>query len=233
MVQKALDTTSTSSDFYTIFDKVVATNPHLNQRFIDISNETNLFLCKVLRFYNYRDLAYVELLTDGSKHYCHMTHEMLSYEMSLNCMCDGFVESDTKYGSYVRPYNDVYGVVANVRFKGNSDEKCLLCCLNYGGNGNLQSSVRNGEIKLNVEESSISITKNRINLMTPTLLVNGLPYNEPKLSNYYDKTEINTIKSDTDAQIKELDDAIANQSADELWINRALEHIVDNWDDYE
>ena len=233
MVQKAFDTTSTSSDFYTIFDNIVATNPQLNQRFVDISNETNLFLCKVLRFYNYRDLAYVELLNDGSKHYCHMTHEMLSYEVSVNCMCDGFVESDDKHGSYVRPYNDIYGVVANVRFKGNTDEKCLLCCLNYDENRTLQSSVRNGEIRLNVGESTISLTRNRINLMTPTLLVNGLPYNEPKLNNYYDKAEINTIKSDTDAQIKELNDNVANIDDVGIWINNALEHMIDNWDDYD
>lgn len=52
--------------------------------------------------------------------------------------------------------------------------------------------------------------------MTPTLLVNGLPFNEPYLNNYYDKTEINIIKSDTDAQINELNDKVKSLAIDEI-----------------
>lgn len=206
MVKKALDGTSTTNDFYTVFDNVVATNPQLNKTITEVRNENNLFLVKVLRFYTRRDMAYVEELDSGKKYYCHLTHEMLSYEVSLNCMCDGNVHSDAKYGTYVKPSSNIYGVVGNVRFKGISDEKCLLCCLNYNDNNKLRSDVRNGEIRLTSGNSNISLTKERINITTPRLFVNGLPYEEPKLDNYYDKTEINTIKSDTDAQIKELDD---------------------------
>ncbi len=206
MVKKALDGTSTSTDFYTVFDNVVATNPQLNKVITEVRNESNIFLVKVLRFYTHRDMAYVEELNSGKKYYCHLTHEMLSYEVSINCMCNGNVKSDTKYGTYVRPYSNIYGIVADVRFKNNVDKKCLLACLNYGDNNQLKSNVGNGEIRLASGESTLSITRDRINLMTPRLFVNGLPYEEPKLANYYDKTEINTIKSDTDAQIKELDD---------------------------
>ena len=209
MVQKAFDTTFASSDLYTVFDNVVATNPQLNQTIQEVRNETNLFLVKVLRFYTYRDLAYVEELGTKKRYYCHLTHEMLSYEVSFNCMCDGTVESDNTYGTYVKPFNEIYGVVADVRFKGNSDEKCLLSCLNYGNNNELKSNVRNGEIKLVSGESTVSLTRDRVNITTPRLFVNGLPYDEPKLANYYDKTEINTIKSNTDAQIQELNDTMS------------------------
>lgn len=203
MVRGALDGTSTSSDFYTVFDNIVATNPHLNKTIDDVRNETNLFLVKVLRFYTHRDLAYVQELGSGKKYFCHLTHEMLSYEVSLNCMCDGNVKSG-KFGTYVEPYSNIYGVVADVRFKDNTDEKCLLCCLNYGNDNQLKSNVGNGEIKLVSGDSSLSLTRERINLMTPKLFINGLPFDEPNLKNYYDKTEISTIKSDTDAQIDEL-----------------------------
>lgn len=233
MARKALDGTSTSSDFYTVFDNVVASNPQLNKVITDVRNESNLFLVRVLRFYTHRDMAFVMELDSGNKYYCHLTHEMLSYEVSLNCMCNGIVKSDTRYGSYVEPFSQIYGIVADVRFKGNVDEKCLLACLNYDDDNQLKSNVGTGEIRLDSGESTVSLTNDRVNIITPRLFVNGLPYEEPKLANYYDKTEINTIKSDTDAQIKELDEAIANQSVDELWITRALEHIVDNWDDYE
>jgi len=208
MVKGVLDSTSTSNDFYTLFDNLVATNPQLEKQFVEIRNETNLFLCKVLRFYTTRDLCLVKELNTNDEYMCHMTHEMLSYEVSLNCMCDGSVKHDTIYGSYVEPFSDIFGVVANVRFRDNVDEKCLLQCLNYQSDKSLFSNVRNGEIRLNVGDSTLSLTRNRVNLMTPTLIVNGLPYNEPKLANYYDKTEISTIKSDTDAQIQELDEKI-------------------------
>lgn len=233
MARKALDGTSTSSDFYTVFDNVVASNPQLNKVITDVRNESNLFLVKVLRFYTVRDMAYVEELDSGDKYYCHLTHEMLSYEVSLNCMCDGTVESDTNYGTYVKPFSRIYGIVADVRFKGNIDKKCLLGCLNYDDDNQLKSNVSNGEIRLVSGESTISINRERINLMTPRLFVNGLPFEEPKLANYYDKTEINTIKSDTDAQIEELNETVANIDDVGIWINNALGHIIDNWDDYD
>lgn len=224
MVKGVLDSTSSSTDFYTLFDNLVATNPHLENVITDVRNETNLFLVKVLRFYTSRDLAYVQEFNTNDKYLCHMTHEMLSYEVSINCMCEGSVKHDVNYGTYVEPYSDIYGIVANVRFKGSTDEKCLLSCLNYNSDNALMSNVRNGEIRLNVGESTLSLTRNRINLMTPTLIVNGLPYDEPKLNNYYDKSEINTIKSDTDAQIDELSDRIVvpcgfSVSGDELVID--------------
>lgn len=241
MVKGALDSTSTSSDFYTVFDNLVATNPHLTKTINEVRNETNLFLCKVLRFYTTRDLAFVQELDTNKKYMCHLTHEMLSYEVSLNCMCDGSVKYDSKYGSYIEPFSDIYGVVANVRFKGSTDEKCLLSCLNYKSDNTLFSNVRNGEIRLKVGDSSLSLTGSRINLMTPTLLVNGLPYNEPKLNNYYDKTEISIIKSDTDAQINELNDKIGKLDIDSLveTINGIREELDDldlteymRWIDY-
>lgn len=241
MVKGALDSTSTSSDFYTVFDNLVATNPHLTKTINEVRNETNLFLCKVLRFYTTRDLAFVQELDTNKKYMCHLTHEMLSYEVSLNCMCDGSVKYDSKYGSYIEPFSDIYGVVANVRFKGSTDEKCLLSCLNYKSDNTLFSNVRNGEIRLKVGDSSLSLTGSRINLMTPTLLVNGLPYNEPKLNNYYDKSEISIIKSDTDAQINELNDKVEGLDIDNLveTINGIREELDDldlteymRWIDY-
>ena len=216
MVKKALDGTSTSSDFYSVFDNVVASNPQLNKVITEVRNESNLFLVRVLRFYTHRDMAFVEELNTGSKYYCHLTHEMLSYEVSLNCMCEGSVKSDARYGTYVKPFSRIYGIVADVRFKGNVDKKCLLACLNYDDDNQLKSNVRNGEIRLVSGESTLSITKDRINLMTPRLFVNGLPYEEPKLANYYEKWQVDTIKSNTDAQIKELNDTVANLDVEEL-----------------
>ena len=208
MVKGVMDNTSTGKDFYTLFDNMVATNPQLEKTITEVRNETNLYLCKILRFYGTRDLAYVHELATGREYMCRATHEMLSNEVSLNCMCDGRVKHDTKYGSYVEPYSDIYGVVADVRGRNMMEEKCLLACLNYTDNNSLMSNVRNGEIKLNVGESVISITSNTINIMTPTLIVNGLPFNEPKLYNYYDKTEVGTIKNDSTARIEELEERI-------------------------
>lgn len=210
MVKGVLDYTTSSNDFYTLFDNMVATNPHLEKTITEVRNETNLFLVKVLRFYTMRDLAYVLELDSGDEYYCHMTHEMLSHEVSINCMCDGSVKSDVKYGVYVKPTSDIYGIVANVRFEGIDDKKCLLACLNFGDDNRLKSNVRNGEIRLASGNSTLSITKERINLITPRLFVNGLPYDEPKLANYYDKTEVSTtislLKEDLETQVKELDD---------------------------
>lgn len=229
MVKGALDSTVASSDFYNVFDNIVARNPQLNKSIEDVRNETNMFLVKVLRFYTHRDLAYVEELGAKKKYYCHLTHEMLSYEVSFNCMCDGSVKNGDKFGTYVKPYSNIYGIVANVRYKGNSDEKCLLACLNYGDDNELKSNVRNGEIRLVSGDSSVSITRERINLMTPNLFVNGLPYDEPKLENYFDKSQIGTIKSDIDAQLDELNEKVKDSG----WQNVTFSSGYSNYSGYD
>ena len=207
MPKGVLDSTSTSSDFYTIFDNLVATNPQFNNTITEVRNETNLFLVRVLRFYPYRDKAYVEELGTKERYYCHLTHEMLAYEVSINLMCNGVVETGD-YGSYIKPYSKIYAIVGDVRFRDNVDEKCLFACLNYGDDNGLKSNCGNGEIKLRSGDSSLSIDKERVNIMTPQLFINGLPYDEPELQNYYNKSQINIIKNDTDAQIDELAEII-------------------------
>lgn len=216
MVKGLLDSTSTSSDFYTVFDNLVASNPQLSKTITKVRNESNLFLVKVLRFYTHQDLAFVQELGSKEKYYCHLTHEMLSYEVSINCMCNGVVETGDKYGTYVKPFSNIYGIVANVRFKDNRDEKCLLACLNYGDDNELKSNVRNGEIRLVSGDSSLSLDGERINLMTPNLFINGLPFDEPFLKNYFDKSQISTIKSNTDAQLDELNKKIEGLDIDSI-----------------
>lgn len=200
-----LDSTSASTDFYDTFDKVVATNPHLTKTITEVRNETNLFLCEVLQYYPYRDLALVQIKDTNKKELAYLTHEILSDTVSITCMGNGVVGTDKKYGTYIKPYDKIYGVIGKVRWANTEDKNCLFCCVNIRQDNSLTNDTGVGEIKLNVDESSIHLTKDWISIETPNLYVNGLPYNKPELENYYNKTDTGIIVSSLNDTINVVD----------------------------
>lgn len=192
------NSTYVSSESKSLFNNIVASNTQLHDVITEYTNESNLFLCKIIRFYPYTDKAYVELLSDGSKIMCRLTHDVLDSEISIRSMNRGTVKTGKKTNAtYIEPHDDIYGIVAKVRWYGTKDENCFISCVNLHENSSLKNVVGNGEIILTVGKSSISIKNERINIMTPYLFINGLPSTAPNLENYYDDSEmdltINTL----------------------------------------
>lgn len=208
MSRKVSDKTVVSSDINNLFDNIINNNVKLNRTIADVRSETNLFLCKILRFYNVSDLALVQILNTGEKIYCHLTHDILDDGMSIRSMNRGAVKTDAKNRSYIEPYEDIFGIVAKVRWQNNDDENCLISCVNIHKNNNLKNIVGSGEIMITVGNSSISITSDRINILTPSLFVNGLPSTSPQLDNYYDKNETSIITNDMSSRVKELEEKL-------------------------
>lgn len=208
MVQTVNGGTYASSDIKHIFNDLINSNPQLSQRIIDVKNESNIFLCKILRYYTYKDLALVRILNNDKKVLCHMTHDILSKDVSIKSMNSGIVKTDKNHGTYIIPHSDIYGIVAKVRWNGVSDENCLISCVNLQNDNDLKSVVNSGEIILTVGNSKISITKERINIISPNIFINGLPYNEPELNNYLDSSQSNVVSSLLQSEIDMLKDKI-------------------------
>ena len=216
MAQTVKDGTFVSSDLGRLFDDIINTNPKLSQRIVDVKNETNLFLCKVLRYYTYKDLALVKVLNDGSEILCHLTHDVLSRDVSIKSMNSGVVKTDESNGTYIVPHSNIYGIVAKVRWNGITDENCFISCVNINNNDELKSIVGDGEIVLTANNSKISLTNERINVMTPKLFINGLPYDAPELTNYYNKDEANLIQNNNDIQFQDLNNKIDDLDIEEI-----------------
>lgn len=208
MARTIYNTTTTSNEFDTLFDDRISRNPQLNKQIEDVKNDTKLYLGKILRFYNVRDLALVRNLNTGVEEVCVVSHEILSSEVSLDYMCNGGAGYDNTYGHYIKPYGDIYGIIAQVRWEGLTDKSCLLGCVNLKDNASFRSNSRIGEIKLTAGESSVSVMKNRVNIITPALFVNGLPYTSPRLDNYYTKDETSVINSSTESYINVLEETV-------------------------
>ena len=208
MARTVNDGTHVKSDIRKIFDEAINSNPRLTERLVNVKNESNIFLCKVLKYYTYRDLALVRILNDNSTVICHLTHDILSKNVSIMSMNDGVVGTDKKYGTYVIPHSDIYGIVAKVRWDGVNDENCLISCVNLHNNNDLKSIVKDGEIVLTVGNSRISLTKERINIVTPKLFVNGLPYDAPELTNYFDINQSDVITTALQSKIDLLEEKI-------------------------
>lgn len=208
MVRKVTDSTVVSADIDNIFNNIINNNTQLNKKIADVRSETNIFLCKILRFYHFSDLAYVQILNTGEKIYCHLTHDILDNGISIRSMNRGSVKVDKNHRSYIEPYENIYGIVAKVRWENNNDENCLISCVNLKGNNDLKNIVGAGEIIVTVGNSSISITNERINILTPSLFINGLPSDSPQLSNYYDKNETSIINNDMSSRVEELEEKL-------------------------
>ena len=186
------NSTYVSSESKSLFDNVIASNPQLHRIIKEVRDESNMFLCKVIRIYPYSDKAYVKILNTGKSIWCRMTHEILDSGMCLVGANRGSVKTGKHTNAtYIEPYDDIYGVVAKVRWSGTKDENCLISYINLKNNYSLSNVVGDGEIQISVGNSKISITSERINIITPKLFINGLPSTEPELDNYFDKTEMN------------------------------------------
>ena len=204
-MRRVLDSNIGDADFDKLFDSIIGDNPHLNKRIEDVHNENNMFLCEILRIYPYVDKAFVRILNNDDKVYCRLSHEILGKGISIDYLPDGVEKTDNNKfvgEKYIEPYDKLFGVVIQVRWDNLNDENVLLQYVNIHGDNTLRSSNDAGEISVKSGSSIISVTDERVNIMTPALFVNGLPYNEPELDNYYDKKEIdlitNTVSSNVD-----------------------------------
>ena len=197
MVKKVNNTHATTNELFKTLDNIVATNPQINNQITEVRNESNLFVCEVLRFYPVKDICYVKIINTNEYKYAFNTHDILSRNVSLESMVDGDSYTDSEQGnsSYIKPYSTIYGIVAKVRSNNLDDEYCLISCLNYKDSSRLKSTVNNGEIKLTSGDSSISLTDERVNILCPELFINGLPFSNPEFENYNTTDEINNIVS--------------------------------------
>ena len=210
MVDKYRDGTFVSSDVGKIFNHMVGVNETINTRIKEVSDQSNIFLCKILRFYTVSDKALVKILNTGETVTAHLTHDILDKGISIRSMNRGTVHTSSKGKTYLEPYEPVYGIVALVRWENTDDEYCLLTCVNIHGNDDFKNIVGDGEIILTVGNSKISLTNERVNIMTPYLFINGLPYDSPELTNVYDKKEADEIITKLEDKVKELERRIDN-----------------------
>ena len=205
MAKTVKDGTFATSDLGNLFDDIINSNTRLTERIVNVKNETNIFLCKILKYYTYKDMALVRILNDNSEIVCHLTHDVLSRDVSIRSMNSGTVGNDSKYGTYVIPHSDVYGIVAKVRWTGVTDRNCLISCVNLNNDDDLKNVVKDGEIVLTVGNSKISITNERVNIISPKIFVNGLPYDAPELTNYLDINQSDVISTTLQSTIELLE----------------------------
>lgn len=196
MSRKVLDSSFGDADFDTIFDNIVSQNPQLNDQIEEVRRESNVFLCEVLRIYSFEDKAYVKILNSGKSIFCRLSHEVLGGGMVVDYLPNGVeMEDKTQYvgKKYIQPFDELYGIVMKVRWENLKDEYVFLGYVNIHDSYNLRSSNLDGEISIKSGSSNVSVTNERVNIITPSLFINGLPFDEPELKNYYDKKESDLI----------------------------------------
>lgn len=219
MSRKVLDSNLGDNDVDTLMHEIIAQNPQLNAQIEKVHNESNVFLCKVLRIYPYEDKAYVNILNNNQNVFCRLSHEIMSSSMGIDYLPNGSEVEDTvkfKGKKYIKPYDDLYGIVIKVRWNNLDDENVLFSYVNIHDNNDFKSSSEQGELYLKSGSSSISVDDERVNIMTPSLFINGLPYNEPHLNNYYDKNETNIIINSLKKLIEEKSSDGTNISEEDI-----------------
>ena len=221
MSRKVLDSNIGENDVDIIMNNIIAQNPQLNAQIEQVRNENNIFLCRVLRIYSYEDKAYVKILNTNTNVFCRLSHEIIGSGMSIDYLPEGVEKLDTTFYRnkyYIEPYDDLYGIVMKVRWENLTDENVLIGYVNIHDKSDLKSNSDKGEISIKSGSSTISVDNERVNIMTPSLFINGLPYDEPELKNYYDKNESSIITNSLTEQINNLDEEInsINERIDNL-----------------
>lgn len=158
----------------------------------NVSDTLQLIKCQVLRVYNTRQEVYVEILSNKKKVQAKILNPFLSEQVNISFTIDGVLHNDKK-GYYIVPYEKLYGCI--LEFKDKTTKGNDYCFLGFMDNNtmSLNSNSVKGEILIKVEENYISINEERINIISENLFINGLPYEEPALKNYYTKKQINEI----------------------------------------
>lgn len=215
MSRKVLDSNIGENDVDIIMNNIIAQNPQLNAQIEQVRNENNIFLCRVLRIYSYEDKAYVKIINTNTNVFCRLSHEIIGSGMSIDYLPEGVEKLDTTFYRnkyYIEPYDDLYGIVMKVRWENLTDENVLIGYVNIHDKSDLKSNSDKGEISIKSGSSTISVDNERVNIMTPSLFINGLPYDEPELKNYYDKNESSIITNSLTEQINLLTERLNNIS---------------------
>ena len=204
MSRKVLDSNISDADIDFVMNNIIAQNPQLNAQIEQVRNESNVFLCKISRIYPYEDKAWVRILDTNEKIFCRLSHEVLGSGMCIDYLPNGeeVIDRTMFVGKkYVKPFDNLFGIVIKVRWENLKDENVLLGYVNIHDRNNLKSSNDTGEISIKSESSILSVDNERINIMTPALFINGLPYEAPELENYYNKKESDLITDNLNMKI--------------------------------
>ena len=211
MSRKVLDSNIGEADADLLLHSIIADNPQLNSQIEEVRNESNVFLCEVLKIYSYEDVALVRILDTNEVIFCRLSHEILSSGMCIDYLPTGIEKYDNthfKGKKYIQPFDDLFGIVMKVRWENLSNENVLVGYVNIHDRGDLRTSNDKGELSLKSGSSIISLDNERVNITTPHLFINGLPYNEPNLLNYYDKNESNIIINNLQESINNIESEI-------------------------
>ena len=159
----------------------------------NVKDVLQLMKCRVLRVYNKRQEVSVEIISSKKEVTAKILNPFLSENVNISFTVDGVIHNDKK-GYYITPYDeDLFGVI--MEFKDKSTKGADYCFLGFldVDTVSLNSNSVKAEILISVDDNYISINEERINIIAENLFINGLPYNEAELLNYYTKDEIDEL----------------------------------------
>lgn len=143
---------------------------------------------RVKRWYVGLDYALVDV--NGNDVKAHINHLFVNNDMIISILPEGVEEEDVDGYYYIRPVTDLYVNILSYT----SDSKVDYCIIGYTNiYGKTKESASSGEILLQNGDSKISIKKERINIMSDNLFINGINNDNTSLSDYYTKEEVDKM----------------------------------------
>lgn len=137
--------------------------------------EESIKIGKVNKIYIGRDT--LEIKIGDNKVKCYANYNIFDTIANVSYTPQGN-EGKDKIGYYIKPLKTIYCVAAKL-----SNDMYVNLGFIDRNNSNV-NFCRNGELIIQVGDNKISITEDRLNILSDNFFVNGLPFAEPELNNY-------------------------------------------------
>lgn len=190
---------------------------------------------KVIKFFKGSDKALVELNNLNKKVRCVMLHPMISEDMNISFIPKGIESLDEEYNEYaITPYNPPNCLVMDINNGDNAGEMAIIGFISTDTQ-KISTNAYEGEIRITVGETIVSITNDRVNIISNGVFWNGVNQKVPVLNNVYEKTEtdktVNTINNNLSAannNIETIQNQLENLNLENSKSNICLTTNIDN-----
>lgn len=145
-------------------------------------NEETVKICRVTKFYNGIDILEIEV-DSRNINKCYANYNIFDTNVNVTYTPKGN-EGQDETGHFIQPFKPIYCVAAKL-----SNNMYVNLGFIDRDNQNINFN-HNGELLLQVGDNKISITDDRLNIMSNRFFINGLPFSEPEFENILDKEEV-------------------------------------------
>ena len=144
----------------------------------------------LLKYYTGIDKALIQLNDNNRKVLAKIIHPLIGSDINISFIPHGYEGADNR-GFYIEPYENLHVLCLEIEYGSNNTELGLIGFISLD-NQDIASNGYSGEVSLKLGDTVISINNERVSITANNIFWNGMPFNQPKFNNIYEKNDVDT-----------------------------------------